>query len=31
MQRVDLDPLPSVILLGLVLLAVWLCRWFKDR
>ena len=31
MQRVLLDPIPFLILLGLVLLAVWLWRWFKGR
>jgi hypothetical protein len=24
-------PIPFVILLGLILLTVWLWRWFKDR
>jgi len=30
-QRVDQDPIPFLILLGLVLLMVWLWRLFKGR
>jgi len=30
-QRVMQDPIPFLILLGLILLTVWLWRWFKDR
>jgi hypothetical protein len=30
-QRVMQDPIPFLILLGLILLAVWLWRRFKDR
>jgi hypothetical protein len=32
MERVIEDhPIPFVILFGLILLTVWLSRWFKDR
>ena len=32
MQRAIEDhPIPFVILFGLILLTVWLWRWFKDR
>ena len=30
-QRVIQDPIPFLLLLGLILLVVWLWRWFKDR
>ena len=30
-QRVMQDPIPFLILLGLILLMVWAWRWFKDR
>jgi hypothetical protein len=30
-QRLAQDPIPFLILLGLVLLAVWLWRWFRGR
>jgi len=30
-QRVMLDPIPLLILFGLILLTVWLWRRFKDR
>jgi hypothetical protein len=31
MPRVIQDPIPFVILFGLILLTVWLWRWFKGR
>jgi len=31
MPRVLLDPIPFVILFGLILLTVWLWPWFKRR
>jgi len=31
MQRVMQDPIPFLILFGLILLTVWNWRWFKDR
>jgi hypothetical protein len=30
-QRVEQDPIPFLILFGLILLAVWIWRWFKRR
>jgi len=30
-QRVHVDPIPFLILLGLILLTVALWRWFKGR
>jgi hypothetical protein len=30
-QRVIQDPIPFVILLGLILLTVWIWRWFNNR
>ena len=31
MPRVDLDPIPFLILFGLILLTVFVWRWFKRR
>jgi hypothetical protein len=30
-QRLIQDPIPFLILVGVILLTVWLWRWFKDR
>jgi hypothetical protein len=30
-QKVIQDPIPFLILLGLILLTVWMWRWFKGR
>jgi hypothetical protein len=30
-QRAMQDPIPFLILFGLILLTVWIWRWFKDR